>query len=187
MLIHIAFVAMGFFIDMLLSFMFPVDFALKHLIFVSNMGIAALILSSRSMKPLDALILAFIAGFILDFSHYGLFMVYAVVYTLTILIVMLWSKHMTETLYELVILVIVGVFIKEGMIYGFMLLSGYTTMSLLTWLGRREFVTLIGNIPIIVVCIFLNDIKNNLMVYKENKLRRSEKLLWVKYKGKESR
>ena len=119
------------------------------------------------MKPLDALILAFIAGFILDFSHYGLFMVYAVVYTLTILIVMLWSKHMTETLYELVILVIVGVFIKEGMIYGFMLLSGYTTMSLLTWLGRREFVTLIGNIPIIVICIFLNDIKNNLMVYKE--------------------
>ena len=55
-------------------------------------------------------------------------------------------------------------------------MSGDTYMSVLTWLARREFMTMLGNIPVIIGCIYLTGFKEDILGRQERIKRAREKV-----------
>lgn len=177
--IQIAFFAFCFLIDILLGIFFPVDYALHTLIFVPQMTLAAVILSARDVQLTQGLLMALIVGLILDITHFDFGFVNAISFTATVLAVAIWSQHMSESFYELIILTLVGLFIREIIVFLLFQMSGDTHMSVMTWLARREFLTMLGNIPVIIVCIYLNGIKDDILGRQERQKRAREKVRWM--------
>ena len=114
-----------------------------------------------------------------DFTHFGVGFMMTIAYVTTVLVLFVWSKHMSESIYELVILVVVGVFVKESVFYGLLSFTGEVRMGLTTWLGRREFLTILGNLPLILLCIYLNGVKEELLSHQERIKRSNEKVRWM--------
>ena len=68
--VQILFFAFCFLIDIILGILFPLDYALRSMIFVPQMTLAGVILSVREMKLTERLLLALIVGFLLDITHF---------------------------------------------------------------------------------------------------------------------
>jgi cell shape-determining protein MreD len=177
--VQMIFFALYILIDIILGILFPTDYALRALIFVPQMTLAGVILSVRDMKLTEGLLLALIVGTILDITHFDFGFINAISFTTTVLLVAIWSQHMSESFYELIILTLVGLFIKEIIVFLLYQMSGDTHMSVITWLAKREFLTILGNIPIIIGCIYLNSMKED-MLGRQDRIRRArEKVLWM--------
>jgi hypothetical protein len=86
---------------------------------------------------------------------------------------------MSESFYELIILTLVGLFIKEIIVFLMFRMSGDTQMSVVVWLARREFLTMLGNIPVIIGCIYLNGFKEDILGRQERLKRAREKVRWM--------
>lgn len=177
--VQMLFFALYILIDIILGILFPTDYALRALIFVPQMTLAGVILSVREMKLTEGLLLALIVGTILDITHFDFGFINAISFAATVLLVAIWSQHMSESFYELIILTLVGLFIKEIIVFLLYQMSGDTHMSVITWLAKREFLTMLGNIPIIIGCIFLNSMKDD-MLGRQDRIRRArEKVRWM--------
>ena len=72
-----------------------------------------MILTVRKFNLIDTCLFAFGCGMIYDFCFANTFLIYAIVYTLVACLLHLWSKHMTDTLIESLILAIVTIFVKD--------------------------------------------------------------------------
>jgi rod shape-determining protein MreD len=177
--VHIAFFAFCFFVDILLGILFPADYALRALAFVPQMTLAAVILTARNLKLSEGLLVALIVGLILDMTHFDFSFIQTIAYMATVLVVATWSQHMSESFYELIILIVVGLFIKEAFVFLMLQLSGNSAMSLATWLAKREFLTILGNIPVIVGCIYVNGFKEDIVGKQERIKRAREKVRWM--------
>ncbi len=177
--VQATFFAFCFFIDIVLGILFPIDYALRALIFVPQMTLAAVILSAREMKLTDGLLMALIVGLVLDITHFDFGFINALSFTGSVLVVAIWSQHMSESFYELIILTLVGLFIKESIVFLMVQLAGDSHMSVVTWLARREFLTMLGNIPIIIGCIYINSLKEDVLGRQERMKRAGEKVRWM--------
>lgn len=177
--VQVAFFAFCFFIDVLLGILFPVDYALRTLIFIPHMTLAAVILSTRKLKLTDGIMMALIVGVLLDITHFDFGFVNAIAFTATVLVVSSWSQHMSESFYELIILTLIGLFIKEIIVFLMFQMSGDTHMDVVTWLARREFLTLLGNIPVIIAAIYLNGFKEDILGRQDRLKRSREKVRWM--------
>ncbi len=177
--VHILFFAFCFLIDIILGILFPLDYALRSMIFVPQMTLAGVILSVREMKLTERLLLALIVGFLLDITHFDFGFINAIAFASTVLVVAIWSQHMSESFYELIILTLVGLFIKEIIVFLLYQMAGDTHMSIITWLAKREFLTMIGNIPIIIGCIYLNSMKEEILGRQDRIKRSREKVRWM--------
>jgi rod shape-determining protein MreD len=177
--LHLVFFGLCMLIDALVGILFPSDFAFTTLVYIPQITLAALILSAREMNLTQGLLLALGLGMLYDFTHFGVGFMMTIAYVTTILVLFVWSKHMSESIYELVILVVVGVFVKELVFYGLLSFTGEVRMGLTTWLGRREFLTILGNLPLILLCIYLNGMKEEFLSRQERIKRSNEKVRWM--------
>jgi len=57
---------------------------------------------------------------------------------------------------------------------------GLSSMSFVTWFTFRQFLSLIGNIPLIVIAYYGYAFKNQFEHKKDIIRRRNEKTLWMK-------
>jgi rod shape-determining protein MreD len=176
----IIYLMMCFVIDTLLNSIFPIDYSSVRMSFISNMGIIGLMFVSRELSFKDSLIFAFLFGILIDTTHYAYFLMFALSFTITILIVRVWANQINNSLPEIVILGILTIFVKEVVVFIIIRVLGISSMSFLTWFTSRQFLTLIGNIPLIVVAYFAYDLKNRFEINKDRARRKNEKTLWMK-------
>lgn len=181
-MINILFVLLCFIADMVLSTIFPIDFALTSMIFVPAMGFVAVVLNTRTMNLTDALIFSFIAGAFYDLFCYDYFLLYAIIFSLIAFLTNIWSIHMTNTLIELVLLTLVTIFVKEVLVYSYMNISNLTNMTVMIWLQKRLFLTIVGNIIPCLLVIFGFEFKNSLSQQKERIRRKGEKIQWEQFR-----
>jgi len=177
--VHGAFFAICFLTDTLLGILFPVDTSFLTLVFIPQMTLAGLILSVNDMNLTNHLLLAMGLGLWIDFTRYGFEFVTTFAFLLTVLVVHIWSKHMSESIYERVILVVIGIFVNEWILYFFLTLTGTIRLDMVEWLSRREFLTILGNVPLIVACIYLNDFKEDQLSKQDRVKRAKEKVHWM--------
>ena len=57
---------------------------------------------------------------------------------------------------------------------------GISQITFLKWFSYREFLTLIGNVPLILLAYFGNTFVKMVEAEREYRRRRSEKTLWMK-------
>lgn len=182
---HILFVIICFLIDEILLVFFPNSYLINDLLFIPNLGFCAMILTIRKFDFIDSCLFAFGCGMIYDFCFANTFLLYAFIYLIMAMLLQLWSKHMTETLIESLVLCIVTIFVKDLLIYFYMTFQRMTEMSLVLWAERYELLTLLANAILVMVIVFLIRIKDDYLEMKAVRIRKGEKIEWFRLKSKD--
>ena len=185
MLAHTLVVWICFLADEILMVLFPGDYLLNGLLFVANLGFCAVILTIRKFDFLESVLFAILWGMFYDFFCANTFLVYAIIYGITACLLRLWSKHMTETLIESLILCIVTIFAKDIMVYCYMVFQRITTLSLMEWAEHYELLTLLANTILVMIIVLLMRIKDDYLFMKEKRIRKGEKIEWFRLKSKD--
>ena len=94
MMIHALFVGFCFLCDEILMVLFPSDFLMQGLLFVSNMGFCAIMLTVRKFDWINTCLFAFGFGMIYDFLFAKDFLVYAIVFLIVAALLRIWTKHL---------------------------------------------------------------------------------------------
>lgn len=176
--INISFVAGAFLLDLILQSIFPVDFEMRRLFVVFNMGIMALLLLLRKESFLKVLIIAFAVGFALDFVRYGYFFLNALSFSLSLLLIRVWSNQINESIIELIILSVLAVFVKEVIEYGLLFMSNLTHLNPLNWFIYRGFLTILMHIPLSLVVLYFNNIREESLDHNLRAKRKMESALY---------
>ena len=177
MWIDLAFVFAGFTLDSILRMFFPIDPALQFLAFVPNLGFLAFLLVSLNITYRRALILAFLLGFTVDFLRNEM-LANVIAYPISIYVIKVWANQLNESLFEQVFLGTIGLFFKEFILFATLTLIGITHLSIGNWFVKREFLTIIGHIPLIWGLSYLNRYKSGAQNVLERKKKRRERVLW---------
>ena len=156
-----------FIIDIFLNSIFPIDYASVRMSFVSSMGIIGLMFISRDLDLISSLLIAFAFGILVDLTHYAYFSIFALSFTFTIWIVRAWSNQINESIPEFIILGILTIFVKEAIIFIIMRVLSLSSMSFITWFTFRQFLSLIGNIPLIILAYYGYILKNQYQIKKD--------------------
>lgn len=180
--LDVLFVLAFFILDRVIQTIFPVDFEMRRLFFVSNMGLMALMLVLQKRPLSQMLMIAFLTGLSIDILSYGYFLINAVSFMLTLWLVRVWSSQVNESLVELTILSILTIFIREGLIFGIYRLMGLSQLSFLNWFVYREFLTLLVHIPLALGLIALNQARLGLHSQQEFRKQRAEDPLFMTLK-----
>lgn len=182
MFVHILFVACCFLIDSILMTLFPNNLMGTELMFISNLGFCAMVLSIRKFEPINAYLFAICFGIFYDYFFAHAFLTYALVYFFIAFVIHMWSKHMSDTILESIILCISTIFVKDFVVYFFMFFNRVTRLNIQEWFITREFLTILANAVLILVLISLIRIKDDYLEMKERQVRKEEKIEWFRLK-----
>lgn len=177
---HVIFVLICYLIDGILMIFFPSSFLLNSTMFIPCLGLSAMILTVRKFERIDACLFACCFGMFYDFFYAHEFLTYALIYTFIAFVVQIWSRHMMDTVVELLVLCISTIFVKEAVVYFLMILESRTNMDIMSWFVNREFMTLVGNALLVGIVIFLIRIKDDFLQIRESRIRKEEKIEWTK-------
>ena len=181
-MIEIGYIAICVVLDMILGVLFPYDFALFQPLFVPCLGFAALMLVIQPKELVNSLVIAFVAGLVFDFMNADYFMLNSLVFMACAFLIHIWSKHISSSLLEMMILLLSIIFVKEFLIYFYMSASNLVNMTVMTWLIRYLVMTLIGNAGPLLLVLWLNDVRQTLQNRREMMRRKGEKLRWEQLK-----
>ncbi|MEG1474326.1 MAG: rod shape-determining protein MreD [Longicatena sp.] len=179
---HLIFVLICFSLDEILISVFPNSYLLNDLLFIPNLGFCAMILTIRKFDFIDSCLFSFGCGMIYDFVFANSFLVYAIAFTIVACLLQLWSKHLTDTIIESLILCIVTIFVKDLLVYFYMSFQKSTNMSLMEWAEKFELLTLLANAILVMVIVFFIRIKDDYLKMKALRIRKGEKVEWFRLK-----
>lgn len=182
---HILFVLSCFVIDEVLLILFPNSLLMQELLFIPNLGFCAMILTVRKFDFIDTCLFSFGCGMIYGFVFANSFLLYAFVYMIVACLLRIWSKHLTDTMIESLLLCIVTIFVKDLLLYFYMSFQRSTNMSLMLWAEKYELLTLLANAILVMVIVFLIRIKDDYLKMKAIRVRKGEKIEWFRLKSKE--
>ncbi len=173
------FVIFAFCIDLVISTWFTPLFVPTSMYFVSNVAFCAMIISIRKMNLLDSYLLCMFCGIVYDTLFAQTFLLYFVIYSIICFIAKIWMRHVNNSVIENILLCISTLFIKELIVYSYMLITSHTIMSISTWLTNRMSLTLLVNALLVSLIVFLSYVKDDYMKQREVKLRKEERLPWM--------
>ncbi len=180
MWVHVLFVGACFLLDGVLMMLFPNDAIGTDLMFVSNLGFSALVLTIRKFDFTDSCLFTILFGMFFDHYFANVFFIYAIAYLLVACLLPIWSKHMTETVLESLILCISTIFVKDCVVYFCMFFGRMTTLSIQTWFVNVEFLTILANAILVLILISLLRLKDDYLEMKERKGRKKERIEWFR-------
>ena len=179
MLFHSLFILACFLLDGLIMILFPNSFDPYAMTFVPCLGLSALVLASRHMDKTDSLLMFLMFGVFYDFFVTREYLIYALIFVLLSFIVRIWSNHMMESVLECLLLAISTIFVKELIVYLYMLMSQVTQMRIALWLTNRLFLTLLINGVLVVVIIFASRTIEDYILLREKRIRKEESISWL--------
>lgn len=169
-------------LDLILMVLFRVDHSAIALSFIPGAALVYIAFETFE-EPLNrAVFWAFFTGLIFDLLLFNALFDYAFSMVIVIIVVRIWSKHLSESIIERIMLGLLLVFVREMSLYGLALIQGFTTMNIQTWLTMRVFLTILGNIPVIVIVLYWLDFQDGFDAKQQRKQRRKERVFWYRYK-----
>ena len=129
-------------------------------------------------KPLPiALVSAALLGLSLDLIQHQM-LANIIAFPISIYAVKMWSNQLNDSLIEQVFVLMIGLFIKEFTQYGVLFVLGLTRLYLLDWFIKREFLILLGHLPLLIFLGSVNRIKIKLNKSMTQRKMRRETVLW---------
>ena len=169
-------------LDLVLMVLFRVDHSAMVLSFIPGATLVYIAFETYE-DPLNvAVFTAFFTGLLFDLLLYNALFDYALSMVIVVIIVRIWSKHLSESIIERIMLGLLLVFVREMSLYGLALLQGFTIMNIQTWLTMRVFLTILGNIPVIFIVLYWLDFQDGFDAKQQRKQRRKERVSWYRYK-----
>ncbi len=177
---NILFVFVSFLIDGIIMALFPADSAMQSVFFVSNLGFCAMVLTLKEYESINAYLFTICWGIFYDYFYAGTFLVYAIVFAFIAFLMQLWSKHVTDTILESLIICISTLFVKDCVVYFYMRFQSVIQMDIATWFLHREFLTILMNILLVILAVGIIHLKNDYLKRRELRIRKEEKIEWMK-------
>lgn len=157
----------GIILDLIVQSIYSIDFAYQSMFFVPCFSFMALLLSSKRFSLFEMIVSAFVLGLIQELFNGTFLFVYPLVYVLSVLLYTLWSKNLSDTLLETLILLVLMVFVKEIAVFCYYTIMGLSTMSFLTFLIKRCFLTILVGIGQGLIVIALDRLTQDRMESKK--------------------
>lgn len=169
-------------LDLVLMVLFRVDHSAMALSFIPGAALVYIAFETYQEPLNKAVVWAFFTGLLFDLLLFNALFDYALSMVIVVIVVRVWSKHLSESIFERIMLGLLLVFVREMSMYGLALLQGFTTMNVQTWLTMRVFLTILGNVPVIVIVLFWLDFQDGFDAKQQRKQRRKERVSWYRYK-----
>lgn len=184
-MIHFLVVIGWMLLDSILMQLFPNSYLIQDLLFFSQLGYCAMILTLRKFTLLDSILFALLCGFTYDFFFANTYLLHAIVYVLLALLVRLWNKHMEDSIIESIVLAIVTIFIKDLMIYVWMCLQQDKILDFFLWVQRFELKSILFAIIGVIFVFYFHQIKEDYIERRAQALRRGERVEWFRLQSKD--
>ena len=183
-MIHLLFVAVCFLLDELLILLFPNTYLVDTLLFIPNLGFCAMILTVRKFDIVDTCLFSFGCGMIYDFCFANTFLVYAMIFMMVASLLHLWTKHLTDTIIESLILAMITIFVKDLLVYYYLDFQRIMNMDFMLYVERYELLTLLGNAILVMFIVFFIRLKDDYLERRARRIRKGEKIVWFEMKQK---
>lgn len=180
MIMNIIFVLLSFLADGAIMALFPPDSSMQTVFFISNLGFCTMVLLLKEYEPINSYLFAICWGLFYDYFFANTFLVYAIVFAFIAFLMQLWSKHVTDTMVETLIICISTLFVKDCVVYFYMKFQGILQMDIATWFLHREFLTILINALFVVVVVFFNHLKDDFMERRDRRIRKEERIEWMR-------
>ncbi len=175
---ELIFIAFAFVTDFIVTSVIPNDPSMSHFIFMSSAAFSAMLCVTKEKNWYQSICIAFCVGVILDFLSYNTFMLYTPISVLCSLVLYQWRKHVGETILEQLMLLLSVLFVKESLVYFFMVIGHGFTLSFTTFLLNRCITTLMLNAPIVLIILYIYSLKQEFdFKLEENKKKAERRLL----------
>ena len=155
MIYQAIYIAFCFILDFWLSLIVGIDYAASFLVFIPSLGFGSLILVSKKMSLLDALMLVLTVGFIYGLFIPGNLFLYPILFSLMMLLVRIWSTNLNESVFELLILCLLAILIKDYLLFLYMQTTGITVMNVIYWIKTYLFMSIVGNAFFLILIVYL--------------------------------
>ena len=184
MILQITFISFCFILDLILGALYPHSFLPGDVVITSCLGLSALVISQRNMDKIDSFFIFVICGLLYDFFVSHSFLICTIAFAIVNILVSLWQKHVTESIFETCTLVFTTIFIKEFLVYFIMSLCSYTTLSFTSWLTSRAILTIFANGILVIIIVLISRYVEDLMLLREVRIRKEETISWWKISSK---
>lgn len=183
MLVHSLFVLVCFLLDNGLSIAFPTNYLLFGTIFVPSLGLCAIVLCSRDMDRLDAILFSFLAGMVYDFFFAGTFLMYAIIFAVLAFLVSFWKNHLFNSVVECFIICAAALFFKD--LIAFLVADQFMglNMGFSTWITRYEAGNIFCNLIASIFVIALYFVERKIIKSHNKKIRSGERIHWYEASG----
>lgn len=148
--LHALYLVVLLLIDLVIN-SFAMSFLPNKILFISNLHFMGILILSQHESKESTLIKALIFGFVMELMHLGTFPVFIIAYTLSIVIIRIWERYIGFSVIEFIIMVVIGLFLKEMFIYGLSFVFNGTTNSIFSFIATRVFWVTIGNVFLIPI------------------------------------
>ncbi len=169
-------------VDTVLMTLFRIDPSAVNLSFVPAASLVYISFRMVDESFPKAIFWAFFVGLLYDLMLYNALFDYAFSMVLVMLIMRIWTKHVSESIIERIMLGMLLIFVKEAALYGLALIQGFSIIHLSVWLTSRVFLTILGNIPVILLVIGWIDIQESFDASQKRKQRKKERVSWYRFK-----
>ncbi|QIK70213.1 hypothetical protein G7062_07885 [Erysipelothrix sp. HDW6C] len=147
---HFAYVVVMLLLDSIINAVFR-QFAWSHITFISNLAFMAILLLTQNDSREETIIKAGLLGIWMDLNHIASFPIFFIAYTVTVVMVRLWDRHIGTTALEFVVMVIIAIFVKEIITFVLIYFLKGFNQSLAQFMSTRIFWVVLGNIALIPV------------------------------------
>lgn len=184
MIVQILFICLCFLADGVLIVLLPHSFLPGSIVITPCLGLSALVLMERKMDFKDSFLLFIIFGLLYDIFISNSLLACTISFAIVSLLVFVWQKHLTESVLESSLLVIVTIFVKEFLIYFMMTLLKETLMSFDAWLTSRAVFTILVNGIFVVSIVWVSRTIEDMRLLREKRIRKEETISWWKISSK---
>lgn len=147
---HTLFLVILFVLDLAIN-SFAMSFMPSRIIFISNLHFMGILILSQHESKESSLIKAVVFGILMELIHSGTFPVYIIAYIISIVLIRIWERYIGYSAIEFVIMVVIGLFLKEVLIYGLAVILNHYTVSFFNFIATRVFWVIAGNVLLIPI------------------------------------
>lgn len=180
LLLQFMFIGIALILDGIVMAIFPVDYSFQKYFFNSMISFSLVVLFLRDQTALTTIYMSLFLGLFLDLTTFNGYFVNTACIVASSLILYQWGKRLSFNLLESIMLILVGCFMREVMVYFVAYVQGLYSISFYNFLQKEVFGTVIVNLFLSVIAFYLLRKYNRLYKHNEQRLRRSEKSLWYR-------
>ena len=177
----------GVIVDTILSSILPYDTSYLTMSCVPQLTFIILMLLTRKCELKQSLILALVIGLFQDIYGNTTFFMYMLINVAMVFVAYFWSNSITDTAFENFFFIITILFLREIVVYSILYLSDMTRITVMTFIIKREFLTILIN-----GCLFFlgSKLVNMILQHLDDRdiaLRKNEKIIWINMNLREER
>ena len=176
---NLLFLIVGFLTDIVLGTFLGNSFAGVGISATPNVFLIVLILITFKNDIKSSLLISFFVGLTLDLFNVDTIFTYAIIYTLTTLIVSLWTTRINDSFIELFLVTLSAIFFKEVLVYILNIsINGYI-LDISSWATNHLMFTLLLSLLPLAISVY---VKLELIEKSIRDQRSSKKIDFLNYR-----